>query len=147
MLLFSSLSSTLSLPPPHLSPLPYPTPLPLPPPLCPSLSSVFNVSSAFPSWTPHHDCIWNVLAFVKQAFYDKSVWRSQYQEGEGEEGEGGAFDEAAFRQEAQQCVKESLQSINHPKDDGMAHTTTHTHLSCCIMPSLLYHPSLTVDNM
>ena len=147
-----SLHLCVPLPPPH--PIPTLTPL----------SRVFNVSSAFPSWTPHHDHIWNVLAFMKQSFYDKAAWKSQYEEGEGEEGKGEAFDEAAFRQEAQQCVKESLQSIHHPKDDGRAihalhthahsihahmrvctHTHTHAHTphSCCSMPSLLYsiiHP-------
>ena len=126
------LSTSTPLPPPsHSTP---PPPLPLYP--SPSIplpwSSVFNVSSAFPSWTPHHDHIWNVLSFVKQSFYDKSAWRNEHQEGDGEEGMGKVFDEAAFRQEAQQCVKESLQSINHPKDDGRstrarAHAHTHTH--------------------
>ena len=102
-------------------------------------SSVFNVSSAFPSWTPHHDHIWNVLSFVKQSFYDKSAWRNEHQEGDGEEGTGKVFDETAFRQEAQQCVKESLQSINHPKDDGgsthaRAHAHTHTARACAHTP-------------
>ena len=125
-------------PPSPSTPLPPPSHSTPPPPLfsihSPSIplpwSSVFNVSSAFPSWTPHHDHIWNVLSFVKQSFYDKSAWRNEHQEGDGEEGMGKVFDEAAFRQEAQQCVKESLQSINHPKDDGRsthARTCTHTH--------------------
>ena len=147
-----SSSSTLPL---NSSPSTLPHPLslhssPSTPPL--PWSSVFNVSSAFPSWTPHHDHIWNVLSFVKQSFYDKSAWRNEHQEGDGEEGTGKVFDEAAFRQEAQQCVKESLQSINHPKDDGRstrarahAHTHTHkrtnTHTSCCSMSSILYRQS------
>ena len=71
-----------------------------------------------------------MLSFVKQSFYDKSAWRNEHQEGDGEEGTGKVFDEAAFRQEAQQCVKESLQSINHPKDDGRStRARTHTHTS------------------
>lgn len=123
-----SLHPSPSTPPPPLLPSTHPTPLLFLPLHSSTWSSVFNVSSAFPSWTPHHDHIWDVLAFVKQSFYDKSAWRNEYQEGEGEEGTGEVFDEAAFRQEAQKCVKESLQSINHPKDDGRStHTRAHTH--------------------